>query len=224
MAAPIWSGEVIDLNDLPTDWITADRALNISEMTNNAAMFTLYFADTLEQAYAVPYVWTPESVAAMLGNITGESSINPARWQNDSPPADPETSDAEIGYGLVQWTPFSKYRDWAGDGWQGNGDKETERIVWEMENGQQWIALSQFGDMSFSDFAASDKDPEYLANVFLRSYERPADPDGTQHIREQWARYWYEAVVKPIYGGAPPIWYWMQTFIFNSIYYGRLWR
>lgn len=223
MSAPDWDGEIIDVNNLPTSWISGNRALNVAEMANNAAMFTQYFAVTLDQRYTIPYVWSPEAVAAMLGNMVAESTINPGRWQNGYVPEYPDTSDEETGYGLVQWTPFSKYRDWAGDDWQDNGEKETKRIVWEMENGAQWMSLSQFNDMSFRDFAASELEPEYLANVFLRSYERPADPDGTQQTREKWARYWYESVVKPIYERNNNLWYWLFPYIFNrNFYMGRL--
>lgn len=194
-------------------WITADRALDLDEMTNNAIMFTEFFLRGYDD------IWTAESIAAVLGNATAESSINPARWENDTSPPDPDTSDADVGYGLLQWTPYSKYRDWAGDDWAGNGDKQCARIQWEMDNGEQWIALDMFGDMSFREFASSVDTPEDLANVFLRSYERPADPDGTQAGRERWARYWYDNVVLPLWT-KPLYWYLNGCYIFNRRWYG----
>lgn len=226
MAAPEWDGWTVDTDSLPTSWINPEtRALSLPEMQNNAAMLTLYFAVTLEQKDAFPYEWTPEAVAAMLGNIRAESSINPARWQNDDIPPDPQTGSEETGYGLVQWTPYDKYREWAKSNgypdWEGNGEAETARIVWERDNGAQWIALDRFDNMSFTEFSRSELEPEYLANVFLRCYERPKDPDGTQADRESWARYWYEAVVKPIYERNNGIWYWMFPYVFPKKFCGR---
>lgn len=48
--------------------------------------------------------WTPEAVTGMLGNVQGESGMNPWRWQNDK--YDPSHA---MGYGLFGYTPASKY-------------------------------------------------------------------------------------------------------------------
>ena len=244
---PDWDGEVVDINNLPTSWVTTpeSRPLTYAEMEQNAIMFTLFFAvttftdrdvphnngvvDGLGQQDADEYVWTPQAVAAVLGNITAESSINPSRWQNDAPPEDPDTSDAETGYGLVQWTPFSKYRIWATDnynpdewgGWQGNGYLETRRIIYEWENEIQWMPTEQF-NFDFHAFAASDRDPGYLADAFLTNYERPADPDASRELRQAWAQFWFNRVTQAIYaGGKSTLWYWLYGFIFNKNFTGR---
>ncbi|MBO0475402.1 phage tail protein, partial [Enterococcus ureasiticus] len=80
--------------------------------------------------------WTEESIAGMLGNMQSESGIV----------ADIDEVGGGGGYGLVQWTPKSKLVDWC----NARGldyrtiDSQCQRIQWEMENEQQWIATSSY--------------------------------------------------------------------------------
>jgi N-acetylmuramoyl-L-alanine amidase len=95
------------------------------------------------------------------------------------------------GVGLVQWTPATKYLDWAsGKGyvWQ-TMESNLERILYEVEEGLQWITKSSY-PLSFKEFTTSTASPEYLAQAFITNYERPADP--TQPARSTQARYWWE--------------------------------
>lgn len=256
MTAPEWNGEDVDVDNLPTSWVTTpdqSRALTLEEMEQNACMFTMYFALSDFVDTDIPYNdgnlsglgereldvrnWTPEAVAGILGNITVESTINPSRWQNDTPPDDPETSDAETGYGLVQWTPFSKYRNWVvsgdngqyGDGylpdlwgtWQNNGYLESERIAFERKEELQWQATSKY-NFDFHTFTAMEEEPSYMADAFLTDYERPADPDATRAERQAWAEYWYYRVTRPIYGYVRSnIWYWLFCYVFSRKYGGK---
>lgn len=125
--------------------------------------------------------WTANAVAGILGNSYFESTVNPNRWEGDVPFAQPVASR---GYGLVQWTPWTKIIDWLKEkGYYPDVSKfgigECERIQWEMENNQQWIATSTYPE-SFRDFSVSTKDPYTLAIEFLANYERPADPNQPQ--------------------------------------------
>ena len=72
--------------------------LSLSQMRGNAQ----YVMD-LFQARG----WSKNAIAAMLGNMQVESTINPGLWQGF------DEFDYDGGYGLVQWTPASKYIDWA---------------------------------------------------------------------------------------------------------------
>ena len=73
---------------------------------------------------------------------------------------------------------------------------------WTMENGLQWIKTSKYA-VSFKDFAKSTSTPEYLAQVWLYNYERPADLDQPQ--RSTQARAWYNFLSgEP--GGTLPAW------------------
>lgn len=125
--------------------------------------------------------WTANAVSGILGNSYYESTVNPNRWEGDVPFAQPVASR---GYGLVQWTPWTKIIDWLKEkGYYPDvskfGQGECERIQWEMENNQQWIATTTYPE-SFREFSTSTKDPYTLAIEFLANYERPADPNQPQ--------------------------------------------
>ena len=125
--------------------------------------------------------WTANAVSGILGNSYYESTVNPNRWEGDIPFAQPVASR---GYGLVQWTPWTKIIDWLKEkGYYPDVSKfgvgECERIQWEMENNQQWIATTTYPE-SFREFSTSTKDPYTLAIEFLSNYERPADPNQPQ--------------------------------------------
>lgn len=131
--------------------------------------------------------WTAEAVAGMLGNMETESKINPGIWQN-------LTVEASNGFGLVQWTPSTKYTSWCSERElePGHMDSALQRIQWELETGEQWIGLEDYAMMSFEEFSTSHLTPEYLAEIFLRCYERPADQN--QPNRGTQARKWYEYI------------------------------
>lgn len=156
-------------------WITGNRYLSIDEMTVNAQ-------EIMNQLTSRG--WSKNAVAGMLGNMQTESTINPGVWESLSP-------NVNNGYGLVQWTPATKLISWAES--EGldytSGDAQLQRIDWEVVNNQQWIATSQY-PMSFQEFKVSTLTPEYLAQVFIRNYERPRYPN--QPIRSTQARYWYD--------------------------------
>lgn len=112
--------------------------------------------------------WTINAIAGILGNMEAESSINPGRWQSEL------VGNGSGGYGLVQWTPATKYLDWC----DSNGytdpsemDNNLARIIYELENNIQWIATDEY-PLSFKDFSTSTNTPSYLASAFLKCYER----------------------------------------------------
>lgn len=172
-------------------WIFGNRYLSISEMQNNADIIHAFFRAR---------EWTDEAIAAMLANMQSESTINPGIWEGlKEPPA----GVTNVGYGLVQWTPYTKYSEWAGEGWQNNGNVQCVRIIYELANKLQWIATSTY-PMSFEQFTLSDAAPEYLAYVWMYNYERPADLN--QPLRKKRARYWYNYIKGHSPGTIIPIW------------------
>jgi murein DD-endopeptidase MepM/ murein hydrolase activator NlpD len=158
--------------------VSKNDFLTLEEMTINAQ----YILDYLSSRG-----WTKNAIAGMLGNMQTESTINPAIWQNL------DSGNMSMGYGLVQWTPASKYIDWA----NANGlsypemDSQLSRIEYEIANGLQWISTIDY-PLSFQQFKTSSETPEYLGQAFLRNYERPADQN--QPARSTQARYWYDTL------------------------------
>lgn len=139
-------------------------------------------------SYLIEKGWSLNAICGMLGNIEAESSMNPGRWQSDS------IGSSTLGYGLVQWTPSSKYIDWAKE--QGFVDysemgANLARIIYEVENNIQWIATSSYY-YSFKDFSTSGLSVSELAKAFLLNYERPADQsESVQNYRASLAEAWY---------------------------------
>lgn len=137
--------------------------------------------------YLLAKGWTKNAICAMLGNMETESTINPGIWESR------DEGNLKGGFGLVQWTPASKYLDWA----EANGldpndmDSQLMRILYEVDtvnpNDIQWIPKGT--KMTFKQFTQSTDSVKALAKIFLNSYERPRESD--QPKRGEQARYWY---------------------------------
>lgn len=155
---------------------SANRYLTREEMQGNALYITTIF---------LVRGWSLQAISAMLGNMESESTINPGIYESL------DSSSTSNGFGLVQWTPNTKYKTWAdahGYNDYGDIDGQLDRISYEVENGLQWITTDAY-PLSFETFTKSTLTPEYLAQAFLYNYERPASLD--QPARSTQARSWY---------------------------------
>lgn len=149
--------------------INNTRPLTEEEALNNCRVFWGYFKEK---------GWSLNAVSGILGNAWYESTVNPNRWQGDDPWHQPPD---QWGFGLVQWTPYTKIISWLEARVGLNdvskfGQAECDRIQWEMENNQQWIATSAYPE-SFREYSTTTKDPYTCAIEFLANYERPYDPN-----------------------------------------------
>jgi len=151
---------------------SGNRWLSLSEMKVNAK----YIFDYL---YALG--WSKTAICGMLGNMQSESTINPAIWQGL------REGNTLAGYGLVQWTPASKFLNWctANSLNPSEMDSALLRILYEVENGLQWYHPT----MSFAEFSMNEDTPSNLAILFLEHYERPKNKN--QPIRATRAEYWF---------------------------------
>jgi len=140
-------------------YYSESEALTTSQMKVNATYIYKYLTNK---------GWTKNAVAGLLGNMQAESSINPGRWQSEA------VGSTSLGYGLVQWTPATKYLEWCnskGYSDPSEMDNNLSRIIYELENGIQWIETSEY-NLSFEEFSKSTKSVSYLASAFLKCYER----------------------------------------------------
>ena len=159
--------------------VYGNRYLTQDESDSNAYEFFSYMST---KGFSL------NAISGMLGNIYMESGVNPGIWENL------EEGNLEGGFGLVQWTPATNYINWAIEQGYSNYDKygvlhpQMDRILYEFNNGLQYIETDAY-PLSASEFMISDADPEYLAEVFLKNYERA----GVEKLeeRKQWARYYY---------------------------------
>ena len=157
--------------------------------------------------------WTLNAIAGLLGNVQVESKMSPWMWQgtiegsiiNDDETHTLNTAvlgDSAPGYGLVQWTPYSKYTDWCTannlDYW--DIDSQLQRICWEVETNEQWQVRESKGyDITFKEFITSTEAVYWLAGAFAFCYERPGSSTGTQEQQDNLkiergnnAKYWYD--------------------------------
>lgn len=156
--------------------VSKNAFLTREEMTVNARII---------YGYLTGRGWSPTAVCGMLGNMETESTINPGIWQNL------DEGNTSLGFGLVQWTPATKYLDWC----EPRGldpahlTAALARIEWEMEAGEQFYPTDSY-PMTFPEFKTSTESAGHLAQVFLINYERPADQN--QPARSTQAEAWYE--------------------------------
>lgn len=157
------------------EFITGNRYLSQSEMETNARYIYNYLGSR---------GWSVNSIAGMLGNMQTESSINPGIWESLNAGGGP-------GYGLVQWTPYTKYTDWCANKGidPSHMDSALQRIEYELETGIQYYPTTNYPE-TFAQFKTSTKSPYYLGMAFLANYERPQNP--TQPARGVQAEAWYE--------------------------------
>lgn len=129
--------------------------------------------------------WTIEAICGLLGNVSVESGFNPAQTQQGY-----KVGSEKGGYGLVQWTPASKYQNWC--------KAENHSLTsgyWQVYNidnessGKQYYQTSAF-PFSYADYKISTQPPAYLAEAFLKNYER-AGVEALQRRKDE-ANYWYE--------------------------------
>lgn len=141
--------------------ISGNRYLTQAEMETNATYIYWYLGRL---------GWSINAVAALLGNMEAESTINPGIWESL------DEGDTSQGFGLVQWTPATKYLNWcSAHGLEPAAmDSALQRIEYELEHGLQYIATSAY-PLSFAEFKVSTKSPYYLGMAFVTNYERPRD-------------------------------------------------
>lgn len=176
------------------DYYTGNFYLNQSQMETNAIYIRNYLANR---------GWTLNAIAGMLGNTQVESSHNPGIWQNL------DEGNRNLGFGLVQWTPATKYLDWAdANGYvRGSMEGNLQRILWELANGVQYYPTASYPE-TFREFTQSTKTAYYLGGAFLYNYERPKTPDPVS--RGNNATLWYNFLLGTEPPDPPPIdpWPW----------------
>lgn len=192
-------------------WIYSSGALTQAQMENNADIVTTYLR---ELAY------DDATIAAILGNMQNESTINPARHE-----------DGGQGYGLVQWTPQSVLINHAanmGISDYENGDNQlavlNSEITANPSENNQWYSSSAFISPYYDSGATADMigitgiqfisnemgwSADKLAILFMAAYERPSYDSSYNHwqSRMEDALTWFGYIggVIPPHGGDKPL-------------------
>ena len=153
-------------------WISEyQRWLSESESLQNAQLVANHL---------IKQGWTKESISALCGNMRHESSINPDMYEYGY------NWSEDRGYGLVQWTPRSKYWDWAESRGLNprDGNSQLDRIDYEVEQNIQWISTPNYPE-TYAQFRSSTKSMDYLVPAFTWNYERPNAESGQQSMPER---------------------------------------
>lgn len=151
------------------NWVTGyQKWLTESESLSNAQIVANFFQHS---------DWTRESISALCGNMRHESSLNPDMYEYGY------SWESDRGYGLVQWTPRSKYWNWAtGLGLSPrDGGSQLARINYEVEQNIQWIVKSSnFNSLTFKEFRENARglSVSQLTEAFTWGYERPNQTAG----------------------------------------------
>lgn len=151
------------------------RWLSVEESLQNAQLVINHFSNT---------EWTKESLSAMLGNMRHESSVNPNMYEYGY------DWNEDRGFGLVQWTPRSKYWDWAvaNNLPPESGNSQLARIDYEVDNNIQWIAKdSVFNRLTFKEFRTNSRglSVDQLTEAFTWGYERPNQQAGEESMPDR---------------------------------------
>lgn len=194
-------------------WYAPDEYLSQAKMDVNAKW--------IAQHMSTKYGWTMNAICGMLGNMETESKMNPGLWESrkDWEARGEDPLNNKHGYGLVQWTPWGKYTNYA----ERHGlervhiASQLQRIQAELENDLQWIKTSKF-PMTFREFSQSTESPYYLAGVFVRNYERPNITSETYKQRGSQADYYWQLIMgTPFDGSTPEEWATNAAYIKSAI-------
>lgn len=142
--------------------------------------------DNVDEIYAqlyTNYTWSINAICGVLGNIQYESQLNPAQTEHGCP-----TGSMHNGYGLVQWTPASKIKNWLQ-----NNHHSIYSGYWQVyylanEYQTEWIVTSEYPE-SYAEFAHSGQTVEYLTHCFFENYERGTWANERVTMAENWYRY-----------------------------------
>lgn len=175
-------------------WISRSGALTQSEMENNADIIINYY-----RSLGI----NDKTIAAILGNMQAESSINPEREEVGG-----------AGFGLVQWTPVSVLQNHCstlGLSPYTDGDVQIQVLKAEIQNQSgvaEWYTSSAFISNYYNSGATSDMigitglqflnndmnwEPDKLSILFMAGYERPSYDPNVNHYqtRMQNALNWF---------------------------------
>lgn len=175
-------------------FISKNTYLSQSEQEDNALLIFGYFYSR---------GWSVNAIAGMLGNMETESTINPGIWESltTDPEAYYSANGRYPGFGLVQWTPYTNYTNWAdskGYEWT-DGIGQCEWINEQTAPAGQWKPTDNY-PLSWEEFKVSNESVEYLVLAFMKNFERPHKDYEFPEERKAQAEKWYTFLT----GSEPP--------------------
>lgn len=124
------------------EWVKGNRYLTQVEQDNNAVITASYLSSK---------GWSRSAIAGLLGNLRRESTLNPGIWQN-------LTVDPSNGYGLAQWTPSTKWTNYAASQSWGIDDGYKQLDFINIDPLGEYISTSTHPE-TLAQFKASSGEP-----------------------------------------------------------------
>lgn len=171
------SYENVDVSALTP--IASNEYLTQRQMENNAMIIYDYL---LKQG------WTKNAICGAIANMQAESTINPGLWEKGN--------TTNPGYGLVQWTPATKWTDYADIHGYNYSDlnRQLEYLSYSMQPGRgEWLVggVTPTYQLYADEYISSTRSAYDLSIVFLLCYERPLDQsDSVKSYRGSLANSW----------------------------------
>lgn len=160
--------------------VTSNEYLTQKQMENNAMIIYDYL---LKQG------WSKNASCGAIANMQAESTINPGLWEKGN--------TTNLGFGLVQWTPSTKWTDYADIHGYNYSDlnRQLEYLIYSMQPGRgEWLVggVAPSFQLYASEYISSTRSAYDLAIVFLLCYERPLDQsDSAKSYRGGLANNWF---------------------------------
>ena len=165
-------------------WIYAGAGTNLpyADRDNNSLEVLRYYTQVVSPA------WDVTSIAALAGNMSQESTLNP-----------PRTNGSALG--LVQWISYKQDMiDYCtARGWNYNeGDPQCAFLEYQRSINQDYLVRNGY-DLTWNQFAYNtlNKDLYYLTCSFKYQFERNQSDDTA--ARYNFAQHYYE-----LFTGQPP--------------------
>lgn len=138
----------------------------------------------------------PFQAAAIIGNMTVESGVEPQRLQGTAAavktPAEQVDPSTELGWGIVQWTPARKFINTQRPIWKANELGVQLAFLWDQLEGRGPLPEKQAGDDLKATTSVEDAVLAFQGNRQVGGkyfgFERPADQRGTVDLRTAAAR------------------------------------
>lgn len=151
--------------------------------------------------------WALNAVCGVLGNMGYEGGYNPWRWQADiliqSTDTYHITTQTSHAYGLVQFDPAGKYINNA-KSYTGYSPNYADKSGLATDGLAQILYINDHADyysttafpLSYSQYKVSTNTPSYLAEAWVRNYERPSASEIQRTLagRQAEAEYWYKVL------------------------------
>lgn len=142
--------------------------------------------------------WSNNAICAVIGNMCGECSLNAGQTQIGY-----DIGGKSGGYGLVMWTPQTKYTNWARS--ENHGQYIAYWQLWFIDNKptqeeqNQFTPKFEYDYISWDDFIHdSTHTVEWLTNCFFDCYEKgnpaKANMPYRRYCANWYATYFYDYV------------------------------